>query len=135
MDSTTADSYLSEQAKGKFQKGHKPKGNSSKSCQKGYLSKNRILPACRFDRANHRLEKGKVKKATLCNYCRWLKQQAARFPGSVEEKQFLNDLNSPRGKPRRTTFICSHCTIAGESVALCKDICFQLWHEHQITNQ
>jgi hypothetical protein len=131
MESTLPESNTGR-AKAPFQKGYKPMGNSFASQKRGLWSKHKTLSACHFDRANHDLKK--AKKLSPCNYCHWLKQQAAQFPGSVEANQFLESLNCPKVKPRRSTFVCSHCTIAGETVTLCKDICFRLWHEHQVTN-
>jgi hypothetical protein len=116
--------------KGCFRKGTQPAGNSAESRKRGCWSKNRSLPMVPFDKAEHKFQTGSLKN---CNYCRWLKQQATQFPGSVESNQFLTHLNGPCGKPRRTKFTCSHCTISGEGVALCKDMCFRMWHEHQIT--
>lgn len=56
-----------------------------------------------------------------CFMCRYLRQQAKNWPESRDAKTF-------KGAVHATGYACAHCRVVGSKVALCKDVCFGLWH-------
>ena len=89
----------------------------------GYVGKNYQLPMCRKDpRGEHRLEFQGKGVQWRCFMCRYLQQQAKNRPDSEEASLF-------KGRIHSTSYACTHCSVGGGKVALCKERCYELWHE------
>lgn len=123
---------------GQFSRGNKPKGNTAASRQQGYVTALTELPICRVQFPGmpaHVLVK--IPTPKLCWYCRYLCKKVERLRVQIQDEGLDSagsDLDAShnansKGRQRRSTFVCSTCEIAGERIPLCKDFCFQRFHD------
>ena len=106
--------------------GSTPAGNNSLSRAQGYITKCTPLPPMRKDPVLHQLARNKLKVSPqYCVLCRFLSKAPQ---GTPQYDAFTLAQNGPKGRIRRTLFVCDYCDISGFKVSLCKDFCFDFFH-------
>ena len=106
-----------------------PLGNNSRSRAQGYITKCTPLPPMRMDPVVHGLARNKAKRSQYCVLCRILSKAP---PGTPKYEAFTTAQNGPKGKIRRTLFVCDYCERSGLKVSLCKDFCFNFFHSESL---